>query len=180
MEEPSEDDAVARILQVAVDKDAEMPLEIADEAVPEATTGRIRKELRFKDLDGEKQRSMEDAMIQQLDEHFTHEAVEGVPVGKSVAAERALSSRLLLTNKLELQGGWQAKARWIGGGHKDPDAGSIRTSSPTATFLGHQLILWMAAFCGWVLQTGDVSAAFLQGEELEREIYLRTPTWMRI
>ena len=115
-------------------------------------------------------------MIQQLDEHFTREAVEGVPVGKSVAAERALNSRLLLTNKLELQGGWQAKARWIGGGHKDPDAGSIRTSSPTATFWGHQLILWMAAFCGWVLQTGDVSAAFLQGEELEHKIYLRIPT----
>ena len=42
-------------------------------------------------------------------------------------------------------------------------------------FLGHQLVLFLASFLGWLLQAGDVSSAFLQGNQLERELYLRLP-----
>ena len=51
---------------------------------------------------------------------------------------RVLNSRFVLTNK----GGptlaeAELKARWIFGGHRDPDAGLYETSSPTASILGH-------------------------------------------
>ena len=90
-----------------------------------------------------------------------------------------LSSRFVLTNKggASLEDA-ELKARWIFGGHRDPDAGLYPTSSPTASVLGHNLLNFVAVQLGWTVHYEDVSAAFLQGKELPRteKIYVRVPS----
>ena len=89
-----------------------------------------------------------------------------------------LSSGFVLTNR----GGptlaeAELKARWIFGGHRDPDAGLYATSSPTASVLGHNLLNFVAVQERWVVHYEDVSAAFLQGKELPRKekMYVKVP-----
>ena len=110
--------------------------------------------------------------------YFDYNAVAGVQKGQVVDPSRILPSRFVLTNK----GGAELseatlKARWIFGGHKDPDAGKYATDSPTASLLGYNLMNFIAVQLGFVVEYEDVSAAFLQGEQLpdDREIYVRTP-----
>ena len=75
---------------------------------------------------------------------------------------RILSSRFVLTNRggVALEDA-ELKARWIFGGHKDPDAGKYPTSSPTASMLGHTLVNFVAVQNKWTICYEDVSAAFL-------------------
>ena len=120
---------------------------------------------------------MDQAMIKQLKGHFDYAAVEGVRQEVNVASDKVLLSRLLCTNKDALSGGWSAKARWIGGGHRDKHGFATVTSSPTAALLGHQVILFLAALLHWPLVLFDVTAAFLQGDELTRDVFLRVP-WL--
>ena len=56
-----------------------------------------------------------------------------------------LSSRMLLTNKGDDMGpSFDAKGRWIVGGHNDPDIGLFDAMSPTASLLGHNLLIMVA------------------------------------
>ena len=110
--------------------------------------------------------------------YFDHEAVQGVPAHKVIDAQRILSSRFVLTNKGEATLEKAVlKARWVLGGHKDPDIGRFPTLAPTASVLAHNLINVVATQMGWPVQYEDVTAAFLQGHRLppEREVYVRMP-----
>ena len=101
-----------------------------------------------------------------------------MPLGKVVDPKRILTSRFVLTNRgLKDLIDAILKARWVFGGHRDPDAGKYATDSPTASLLSHNLLNFLAVQFGWVIEHEDVSAAFLQGEELpaDREIYIRMP-----
>ena len=75
--------------------------------------------------------------------------------------------------------GWKHKARLVIAGHKDPDLTSgLNTHAPTVSRQGILLLLQILASNlerGWSGHAGDVSAAFLCGEELHRELYLRQP-----
>ena len=81
--------------------------------------------------------------------------------------ERVLGSRALHVNKLAGVGDWKAFARWITGGHNDPDKGYFANSSPTALLLCHQMVLFYASMMGWICSCADVRSAFLQGGDLE-------------
>ena len=101
-----------------------------------------------------------------------------MPLGKVVDPKRILTSRFVLTNRgLKDLIDAILKARWVFGGHRDPDAGKYATDSPTASLLSHNLLNFLAIQFGWVIEYEVVSAAFLQGDELpaDREIYIRMP-----
>ena len=90
-----------------------------------------------------------------------------------------LSSRFVLTNKgEEALHAAELKARWIFGGHRDPDAGLYATSSPTASTLAHNLLNFLAVQHGWIVHYEDVSAAFLQGKDLPRseKVFVKVPS----
>ncbi|CAE7522180.1 unnamed protein product, partial [Symbiodinium necroappetens] len=110
--------------------------------------------------------------------YLDHDGIKGVAKDQLVDPSRILSSRFVLTNK----GGpslpeAELRARWIFGGHKDPDAGLYATASPTASTLGHNLLNFVAVQKGWVVHYEDVSSAFLQGKALPRveKVYVRVP-----
>ena len=72
------------------------------------------------------------------------------------------------------------KARWVAGGHRDPDIGEgaaqqPRTDAPTADLLGQHLVCVLAAANGWQLQSSDVSNAFLRWTKVDRNFYVRMP-----
>lgn len=111
--------------------------------------------------------------------YIEHKAVAGVPLDQYVDPRYILPSRMVLTNK----GGKKLaeallKARWVFGGHKDPEAGEHLTAAPTVSLVGHNLLVFIAVQMSWTIIYEDVSAAFLQGQPLatEREIYVRLPT----
>ena len=148
------------------------------EGVTEVVTGRARAEYQWSKLDNEWRRSYIDPLKKAVGVYLEHNGIKGVPKGQMVDPARVLDSRFVLTNK----GGptlsdAELKARWIFGGHKDPDAGLYDTSSPTASILGHNLINFVAVQEKWVVHFEDVSAAFLQTKELPRKerIYVKVP-----
>eukprot|EP00913_Durusdinium_trenchii_P019903 g18709.t2 len=110
--------------------------------------------------------------------YISHNAIAGVPLGQYVNPKYILPSRMVFTNKgaKELINAL-LKARWAFDGHRDPEAGQHQTAAPTVSLVGHNLLIFLAAQHRWTIVYEDVSAAFLQGQELppEREIYVKVP-----
>ena len=139
-------------------------------------TGKQRIEYQWSKLDDAWRRSYVKPIQKAYDVYIKHNAIAGVPLGQFVDPVKILPSRLTLTNK----GGKELeeavlKARWIFGGHRDQEAGMYQTSSPTVGLIGHNLLVFVAVQKKWEVVYEDVSAAFLQGKELEREVYVKVP-----
>ena len=101
-----------------------------------------------------------------------------MPADQLVDPTRVIGSRFVLTNKgAENLSEAELKARWVFGGHRDPDAGLYATASPTASVLGHNLLNFVAVQMRWVVYYEDVSAAFLQGKQLPRaeKVFVKVP-----
>ena len=88
-----------------------------------------------------------------------------------------LGMRWLLTwkydEKYAEQGGRKAKARAIVLGYQDPLYEHRQTSAPTPSKAGRQLFFQMCAWKKFQLAKGDVSGAFLQGMDLEEELWCK-------
>ena len=151
----------------------------ADLQAAKLVTGRARLEYNWNQLGPDWKEAFHEPLIKAVRVYFDHEAVQGVPEHKLVDSQRILSSRFVLTNKGEGELLEKAilKARWVLGGHKDPDIGRFPTLAPTASVLAHNLINMVATQMKWPVQYEDVTAAFLQGHKLppEREVYVRLP-----
>ena len=118
-------------------------------------------------------------MLKAIDVYLDNDAIAGVQKDRYVPRDRQLSSRILMYGKAPPESSeFEPRARWIFGGHQDPDAGQYATVSPTAAMLAHTLIVIIAVNHGWPLYIADVSSAFLQGERLpeSRGIYGRIPS----
>ena len=51
----------------------------------------------------------------------------------------------------------------------------FRTDSPMASREGNRIVLTLVASSGWTLNSLDVKTAFLQGRQIDRDIYIRPP-----
>ncbi|OLP97775.1 Copia protein [Symbiodinium microadriaticum] len=125
-------------------------------------------------------------------EHLQHDALEVLDVNTSkrvraeVPRERILSSRYAYRDKAMGKRKacpgtpWRAKARLVVGGHLDPDLGGgsfggLVTDSPTINRSSLVMLLQLAVSLQMQMATGDVQAAFLNGLELERELFMEQP-----
>ncbi|CAE6973082.1 RE1 [Symbiodinium sp. CCMP2592] len=74
---------------------------------------------------------------------------------------------------------WKHKARLVTGGHRDPDVESLQTDAPTINRLTVltllQLVSSRRASASWQASAGDITAAFLNGDPLERDLWLSQP-----
>ena len=66
------------------------------------------------------------------------------------------------------------KCRLVGRGYEE-NTESIRTDSPTCSRDTLRVLMSLVVGIGWTIQHIDVESAFLQGKQLEREVYIRTP-----
>ena len=92
---------------------------------------------------------------------------------KHVDESKVVGMRWLLSWKIDDDNNKKAKARAIVLGYQDPRYSERPTAAPTPSRAGRQLFLQMTAWRQWVLEKGDISGAFLQGDDLEEEIWCR-------
>ena len=97
--------------------------------------------------------------------------------GRELQESEILGMRWLLTWKFDDKytdnNGRKAKARAIVLGYQDPNYAVRETSAPTPTKAGRQLFLQYSAWKKFRVQKGDISGAFLQGDNLEEEMFCR-------
>ena len=66
------------------------------------------------------------------------------------------------------------KARLVARGFEEKDVKN-RTDSPTCSKQALRMIFVTASTMTWELNSLDISAAFLQGNKIEREIFMQPP-----
>jgi hypothetical protein len=71
------------------------------------------------------------------------------------------------------------KARLVVRGDQDNTEDDIPCDSPTVDRNTAKLLIAIAAIMGWSLRSVDISAAFLQGRELDRTVYILPPPEFR-
>ncbi|CAE7610734.1 RE2 [Symbiodinium sp. CCMP2592] len=149
----------------------------------------LEKEIPWSMIPESKRQLFIDAEHKQWEEHLRLGALR--PLSLAESAEKAKSGRVLSSRfayrdknlarrRTDPSVEWKAKSRLVVSGHTDPDivSGALRTDSPTVSRTAVMTLLQLAASqsdAGWGVAAGDVTAAFLNGEKLDRELYLRQP-----
>ena len=101
---------------------------------------------------------------------ISHDAViEVEDVGQD-----AIDSRWIITEKFK-EGGRVVKARLVAKGFQEKGNNELRKDSPTILKVNLRLIACIASCSGWAVKTLDIRSAFLQGESLDRDVFLRPP-----
>ena len=100
--------------------------------------------------------------LEKLAQFNTYEEVEE-------CGQRVLSTRWVITSK---QG--KTKARLVVRGFEEKDLETPR-DSPTVGKGAMRIFLSVAGLQQWTVKTTDIKSAFLQGKELDREIYVKPP-----
>ena len=86
-----------------------------------------------------------------------------------------IETRWVLTEKLNEDGTIGTKARLVAKGFQDQSKSGIRSDSPTALKTSLRLATTYISSQGWTVKSFDISAAFLQGEQIDRKVLLRPP-----
>ncbi|CAE7226615.1 RE2, partial [Symbiodinium necroappetens] len=161
--------------------------------LPKTPRGRekaLEKEIPWRLIPESQHEAFRQAELKQWREHVDHQALLPLSVEESRAIaqdrpHRILGSRFAYKDKLWCQRktnpevGWKPKAHLVIHGHRDPDLmKGLATHAPTISRQGIHLLLQVLASNlkkGWRGFAGDVTAAFLCGEQLDRELFLRQP-----
>ena len=105
--------------------------------------------------------------IQKLKENDTFEEVKYC--GQSV-----VSSRWVITEKWKEQQKI-VKARLVARGFEE-DSSQFRTDSPTCSRQSYRLVQIIAVSNSWKIHSLDIASAFLQGDPLKRDVFLKPPS----
>ena len=118
-----------------------------------------------------------DAKQKELDQWEKLKVYEVVPH----RGQKLIDPRWVLTNKLVLgEKEMKAKARLCVKGFQDPDIDDIFTMSPTGGKLTWRVCIALCVQNNWPPNTIDVKTAFLQGEPLTRNVFMRAPPEMNL
>ena len=104
--------------------------------------------------------------IEMWDKNGVYEEVDNV-------GQDTISVRWVITEKIK-EGKPVVKARLVARGFEEHDQ-DMRKDSPTCSREAVRLTLALSAAHGWDCHTIDVKAAYLQGDPIEREVFLRPP-----
>ena len=92
------------------------------------------------------------------------------------SGQNCVSVRWVVTPKV-INGELKVKARLVARGFEE--VCNFRTDSPTCMRESIRIILLIIASMEWKLHSIDYKTAFLQGKEIERDVFLRPPTEFR-
>ena len=87
---------------------------------------------------------------------------------------------LINTNWVLVRKDGGVKARLCIRGDQELEKEKIRTDSPTINKVNIKLFYVMAVHFGWHVRTADIKAAFLQGANLDRDVFVRPPKERRV
>ena len=123
-------------------------------------------------LSSEEHEQFKGAKKVEVDKFIAAEALQALPPHLQPSREQALKMRWVLTWKKSEDGGTKPKARAVVLGFMDPDYQNRPTFAPTMTRHSRQMLLQWSANHKCKVKKGDVAAAFLQGREFSRDLYL--------
>ena len=86
--------------------------------------------------------------------------------------QKVISTRWVITEKI-CEGQKGAKARLVARGSEDED--QVSSDSPTAAKSTLRTVLAITANEGWIIETIDIKAAFLQSRTINRNVYILPP-----
>ena len=87
--------------------------------------------------------------------------------------QNTISTRWVITEKSQQNGSKGIKARLVVRGFEEEQ--EMQSDSPTAAKSTLRVFFAVATNQRWKCETIDIKAAFLQGKEIEREVYLKPP-----
>ena len=122
--------------------------------------------------DQEMSQEVVDAKENELKNLIENEVFEEVPFEN----QTTVSTRWVISEKFK-DGVKRTKARLVARGFEE-DTRKLRIDSPTCSRECLRMVFMTAALMNWKLQSIDITAAFLQGSPLERDVYLRPPNDM--
>jgi hypothetical protein len=149
----------------------------------------LEKEIPWNQIPEHQRQLYKEAADKQWDEHLKYEAVEvkglreSQEIRSKIDPRRVLRSRFAYRDKNAGMRTRQrdipvkAKARLCCGGHLDPDldSGLLRTDAPTVARVSLMAFLNISQMLGLSPETADITAAFLNGERAERQLYMEQP-----
>ena len=116
------------------------------------------------------QQDVIDAKEVEMQNLIEHDVFEWV----SDDGQKAVSSKWIFHEKKHPDGSRKLKARLVARGFEEKLADK-RVDSPTCSRQGIRLAFLTASSMNWELQAMDISSAFLQGNALQRTVYVRPP-----
>ena len=87
--------------------------------------------------------------------------------------QKTISAKWIFSEKIK-NGKKVIKARIVAKGFEE-NTSNLKTDSPTCSRESLRLVMLTASTMNWQLQSIDFTCAFLQGDRLEREVYLKMP-----
>ncbi|CAE8632209.1 unnamed protein product [Polarella glacialis] len=143
-----------------------------------------RKDLKWREIDDRRKPSFKAAIKLEWDNLVEVDAGEVLTPQEATLvmnqdSSRVVDTRWVFTEKdIEGSDEKKAKARIVVCGHTDPDLIKIVTFSPVLTKYSFYIVLQVLASCHFVMEQGDVSSAFANGDYYERQegsLYGRLP-----
>ena len=106
-----------------------------------------------------------------------YDAITVVPpkLARHVDARKVLESRAVWTDKAT-DGGFEPKCRIVGKGFQEHCDETLRRDSPTTSTQMVHMVCSVISSLKLKLTVADVTAAFLQGQPIDRELYFKMPT----
>ena len=126
--------------------------------------------------DEEFDQSVIDAKAKELENLKEHDVFEEVNV-KEANHINSISTRWVITEKFA-DGERVTKARLVARGFEE-DSSDMMKDSPTCTKESLRLVFAAAATQHWSVQSLDISSAFLQGNPIQRDVYIMPPEEVR-
>ena len=120
--------------------------------------------------------SVIDAKLKELDNLKEHDVFEEINV-KETNCSNPISTRWVVSEKY-VDGEQVTKARLVARGFEE-DSSKMIKDSPTCTKESLRLVFTVAATQHWPVQSLDISSAFLQGNPIQRDVYVMPPKDVR-
>ncbi|CAK0899034.1 unnamed protein product, partial [Prorocentrum cordatum] len=132
-------------------------------------------ELTWSKMNATEREEFEAAIAKETNNWVQHQGLRAVPTSRVKDAADVIRARWLFTRKSD----GKAKARLVLLGYQTKDLGQEPTASPTASRRARHVMLTVAAANRWKLIKGDVTSAFLQAHDLDKDLFIEPDAVLR-
>ncbi|CAK0837902.1 unnamed protein product, partial [Prorocentrum cordatum] len=132
-------------------------------------------ELTWSKMNATEREELEAAIAKETNNWIQHQGLRAVPISRVKDAADVIRARWLFTRKSD----GKAKARLVLLGYQTKDLGQEPTASPTASRRARHVMLTVAAANRWKLIKGDVTSAFLQAHDLDKDLFIEPDAVLR-
>ncbi|CAK0818384.1 unnamed protein product, partial [Prorocentrum cordatum] len=132
-------------------------------------------ELTWSKMNATEREEFEAAIAKETNNWIQHQGLRAVPISRVKDAADVIRARWLFTRKSD----GKAKARLVLLGYQTKDLGQEPTASPTASRRARHVMLTVAAANRWKIIKGDVTSAFLQAHDLDKDLFIEPDAVLR-